>query len=204
MGFRWYVVRTKPRAESMAATELERGGLEVFSPLVKKPHPYVGPGLVPLFPGYIFIRIDPETQVWPSFRSGTYVLGLVNFRGELPSLPDEEIADLKQRCSQLNIEGGIWTRYQRGDRVRIVSPSIQSLAEVVEDGNTPQSRVKVLLHFMDRLVPADVHRENLQPLHSQPLHSVDGSTENKRHAPRRTRGKGRWLQGFGPRALAPA
>ena len=194
MGPRWYVVRTKPRAEFLAASELERDGIGVFSPLVKKPQLHAGSILAPLFPGYIFLRWEPETEGWPSIRPGQHVLGLVNFNGETPWLPDEVIAELKHRCDSMNQQGGIWRRYQRGDRVRIVSSAIQSLAQVVEDGNTPQSRVKVLLEFLDRLVPAQIPRENLQP--------VEEPSESKSHAPRRTRGRGRWLHGFGPGALA--
>jgi len=194
MGSRWYVVRTKPRAEPLAASELERDGIGVFSPMVKKPDVHAGPGLAPLFPGYIFLRWEPETEGWPYIRSAQHVLGLVNFNGEMPWLPDEAIAELKERCDRLNQQGGIWRRYQSGDRVRVVSSSMQSLAQVVEDGKSPNSRVKVLLEFLDRMVPAQVPRENLQP--------VEESSESTIHAPRRTRGRGRWLQGFGPGALA--
>lgn len=197
MGPRWYVVRTKPRSEVLAASELDLDGIEVFSPLVKKPHAGAGPGVAPLFPGYMFIRFDAETDGWPSFRFGRFgqhVLGWVNFRGEVPWLPDEVVAELKQRCDRINQQGGIWRRYRTGERVHVASSSIQSLAQVVEDGKTPQSRVKVLLEFMDRLVPAQVSRENLQPIEDAPAGRV--------HAPRRTRGSRRWIQGFGPRALA--
>jgi len=194
IGPRWYVVRTKPQAESLAAGELERDGIEVFSPLVQKLHVHARPSLAPLFPGYIFLRCDSESEGWPAFRFGQHLLGFVNFGGEVPWLPNETIDDLKQRCDTLNQHGGIWRRYQPGDRVRIISSSIQSLAQVVEDGKTPESRVKVLLEFLDRLVPAQVPRENLEP--------VEEASGNKIHAPRRTRGRGRWLQGFGSRAIA--
>jgi len=194
MGPKWYVVFTKSRAESSAARELEGSGIEVFSPLVKKPDAHVGPNFAPLFPGYIFLRCDPESNGWPSFRSFQHVLGWVNFSGEVPWLPNEAIADLKQRCDRINQEGGLWKRYQPGDRVRVVSSAMQSMAQVVEDGKSPQSRVKVLLEFLNRLVPAQVPRENLHP--------VEETSESRIHPPRRTRGRGRWLQGFGPRALA--
>ena len=194
MGHRWYVVRTKSRSEFLAARELIRDDLEVFAPLVSTSRAHNGPIPAPLFPGYIFIRLDSESGGRPSFRFGQYAFGLVNFNGEFPWLSDEVIAELKQRCDSINQEGGIWRRYQSGEMVRIVSSSIQSLAQVVEDGKTPQSRVKILLQFLDRLVPAEVSREDLQP--------VEEKSESKIHAPRRTRGGGRWLHGFGPRALA--
>jgi transcriptional antiterminator RfaH len=191
---KWYVVRTKPRVEFSAAAELERDGIEVFSPALKKPHVHSGPRWEPLFPGYIFARCDLETGSWPSFRSRQHVLGLVNFRGELPWLPNDVIVNLKKRCDMINEEGGIWRRYQPGDWVQVVSSTMQGLAQVVEDGKTAQTPVRVLLQLFERLVPVQVPRQDLQP--------IEGSPKNKAHASRRTRGGGRWIQGFGPRAIA--
>lgn len=193
MGPRWYVVRTKPRSEHLAAGELDRVGIEHYAPLVKRPQAGACTADSPLFPGYLFLRCDPEAESWPSFHQAQYIAGWVNFRGEIPSLPDEVIANLKRRCDEINQEGGIWKRYVPGERVHIVSPTISGFAQVVEDGKTAQSPVKVLLQFLDRLVPAQVPRESVQP--------IDRSDEIKVHAPRRTRGRGRWVRGFGPQAL---
>ena len=196
MGHRWYVVHTRPRSEKLAAIELNRDNIEVFSPLVKTPSVRRGPSEEPLFPGYILIRLDPESDGWPSFRFGQHALGLVNFDGELPWLPDEVIADLKQRCDRINQEGGVWRRYKPGDWVRVVSSTIQGVAQVVDDGKTPQTPVRVLLQLFERLVPVKVQRHDLQPLEESP--------NEKTHAPRRTRGSGRWIRGFGSRVSATA
>ena len=196
MGHRWYVVRTRPRSEKLAARELDQDNIEVFSPSVKTRS--VGSGTIegPLFPGYILIRLDPESDGWPSFRFGQHALGLLNFGGELPWLPDEVIAELKQQCDRINQVGGVWTRYQPGDWVRVVSSTIQGVAQVVNDGKTPQTPVRVLLQLFERLVPVQVHRHELQPLEESP--------DEKTHGPRRTRGSGRWIRGFGPRVSATA
>ena len=193
MGHRWYVVRTKPKSEFLTVGELNRVDIEVFSPLVKTPG-RTGSVVTPLFPGYVFVRLDWESQGWPSFRFGQHALGFVKFNGEVPSLPDEVIADLRQRCDWINQEGGTWRRFKPGDWVNVVSSTIQGLAQVVEDGKTAQAPVRVLLQFFERLVPVQVPRHELQPL--------DDSSRDKDHASRRTRGRGRWIQGFGPRALA--
>lgn len=194
MGHRWYVVRTTPRSESLAARELNRDDIEVFCPFVTTPIVRNKPTTVPLFPGYIFIRLDPETYGWPSFRISDHALGFVNFNGEVPWLPDEVVVELKLRCESLNQEGGIWRRYQPGDWVQLVSSTIQGIAQVVEDGKSAQAPVKVLLQLFERSVPVQVPRHDLQPL----------AESSKKKAPfsRRTRGRGRWIQGFGPRALA--
>ena len=133
-GARWDVVRTKPRSESLAAREIARDDIDIFSPLITSDQMNNGQTPVPLFPGYIFMKLDAESNGWPSFRFSQHAIGLVNFDGELPWLPDEVIAELKQRCDLINEEGGIWRRYQPGDWVQVFSSTIQGLAQVVEDG----------------------------------------------------------------------
>jgi hypothetical protein len=80
--------------------------------------------------------------------------------------------------------------------VRITSKILESVAHVVDQPKSSQGRVKVLLEFMGRLVPAQVPWEQLQPIYDDPLET--------RQTPRRTRGGGRWVRGFGPRAAAGA
>ena len=97
MGMQWYVVRTKPRSEMLAARELDRDSIEYYLPLVKKPNVETGPSETPLFPGYLFIRCDLESTSWPSFRVGQSTLGLVSFRGKIPSLPEGVVSRLRER-----------------------------------------------------------------------------------------------------------
>ena len=185
---RWYVVRTKPRSETLAALELNRQDVEIFSPLINN-----GQTPTPLFPGYIFMRSDDENQDWPSFRNSQNILGLLNFDGDAPWLPEQVIEELKSRCEGLNEVGGIWRTYQPGDWVQVVNSTLQGMAQVIEDGKSSNSPVRVLLHLFERLVPVQVSRQNLQPLENAP---------KKNFAPRRTRGSRRWIRGFGERALA--
>lgn len=193
---RWYVIRTEPRAEYLAASELVRDGFEIFLPRVNTPHPRMGHSDEPFFPSYLFIRCDPESDGWPSFRKAHRVSGWVIFDGVIPSVPDETVADLIQHLEMINREGGSWRRFHPGEKVRVVSAGMQSLAEVLEEPKSPQARVKVLLQFMGRRVSAHVPWESLLPADNEP--------GEKPRLPRRTRGKGRWVQGFGPRAAASA
>ena len=187
MGASWYVIRTEPRAEYLATTELTRDGFEVLLPRLKLAYPRLGHTDMPLFPGYLFIRCSPETSGWPVFRAGHRVLGWVGFGGEVPSMSDEAVNELLQRIEAVNNQGGFWRRFQLGERVEIVSKSLQGLAEVVQTGKSPQGRVKVLLNFMGRMVSADVPWEHLRPVPEQAKDPV--------RIPRRTRGRGRQIRG---------
>lgn len=190
MASNWYVLRTEPRAEYLAASELRREGLEVFLPLIEGPHKRMGHVDAPLFPGYIFLRCNPETDGWPPLRQAHHIFGWIKLGGEVPAIPDEVVSQLKHRIEVMNQKGGLWRRFRVGERVRIVSKSLETLAEVVEESKSPRSKVRVLLSFMGRIVTGEVPWEDLRPVEESPM--------EKGRVPRRTRGKGRWINGFSP------
>lgn len=194
MGSKWYVARTEPRAEFLAAKELGRDGYEIFFPRSKAIKPLIAHDDTPLFPGYLFMRCDLEDGNWPVFRPAHRILGWVSFGGEVPSIPDQVVAELEDRVEGISQDGGLWHRYRCGERVQVVSGSLDSLAEVVEEPKSPRARAKVLMHFMGRLVEAQIPWENLRPIQDfeKQIHPL----------PRRTRGKGRWIRSSGASGVA--
>ena len=191
MSLNWYVLRTEPRAEYLAAAELGGDGYEIFLPRVTSPNHRVGHDDLPLFPGYLFLRCDPESGGWPAFCLRHRVSGWVRFGGVIPTMPDEVISELQLRVESINSGKGLWQRFLPGEKVLVNSHGIEGLGEVIEEAKTPQARARVLLQFMGRLIQAQVPWSDLRPVQDQ--------TTEIQHLPRRTRGGGRWIQGFGPR-----
>jgi len=196
MSLRWYVIRTKPQSERLAASALERNGLELFFPLVRTPLVHAAPSMVPLFPGYLFVRYDMEAGDAQMARRLPGILGWVRFNDVAPPLPDDVIANLADRVESINNGGGLWTRFRPGDKVSVVTGKLEGLAEVVEEAKSPESRVRVLLEFMGRQVPAEIPWQSLKPARKD-----SGPTAPARR-PRRTRGGGRWVRGFRPETAA--
>jgi len=192
----WRLVRTKPLSEYVAASALERSGYMPFFPRVITPRPRAGHNDAPLFPGYLFVRNEDEGASLPPVGRIAGLIGWVEFDGVIPVVPDSVIVEMDARLKEVNATGGQWRRYQPGDRVRVVNGHVDSLAEVLEEAKSPQSRVKVLMSFMGGLVHARVPWYSLEPAGGQEwLEAQAGSGR----PPRRTRGKGRWIKGFGPR-----
>ena len=193
MDRRWYLIRTKPRSEYRAAAALSREGSETFFPRVRRPRPQGGYSEGPLFPGYLFIRYDWSRGQGASVGQLPGIFGWVRFDGVLIPVPDEVISTLACRLEAIDEEGGLWTRFQPGDRVRVSSGNLEGLARVLEEPKSPHSRVRILLEFMGGLVPTKVPVHTLQPL-------GQSAPANNYCRPRRTRGGGRWVRGFGPQA----
>ena len=193
MSFNWYVVRTESRSEYLASKELEADGVEVFFPRVKTRHPRIGHVDAPLFPGYIFVRCNPEVNGWPLLQARHRVSHWLSFGGVVACVPDEVMAEVVQRMDGMNIGQGLWRKYLPGEKVQIVSNGIESLAEVLEEAKSPQAQATVLFEFMGRLVQAKVPWEDIRPTDNQ-----------NQWRPRRTRGKGRWIRGSMPDVASSA
>lgn len=194
MGTRWYVVRTQPRADHLAADELSRSGFEVFAPRIKGLTSRRGDGEAPLFPGYLFLSCDLERDSLPSFRTTHRILGWLRFENDIAWVPDQVVDEIKKRSETINRDGGFRRRFHSGEFVRVVTGAIQGLAEVVDDTKSVQSKVRVLLEFMGRSVLTQVSGFDLQP--------IDDHSWAKHRSERRTRGKGRWIRRPEPSPLA--
>lgn len=196
MTYQWFAVRTKPMSEYATRDRVVRAGIEVFLPCTPAARPRRGRQDVPLFPGYLFIRYE-MARGWDGLRAIDGSMRLVTF-GETspPPIPDGVIAELGQRVGRITAEGGMWPRFQPGDAVSVVMGSTETLGEVLDPNQSAEARVHVLLEFLGRLVDVRVPTEKIRLVGSG-------------RPPRRTRGRGRWIAGFGPAtprtvALLPA
>ena len=194
MSANWYVIHTEPRAEYVAARELYRDGYEVYFPSVKATNTHSGRANMPLFPGYMFLKCDPQLAGWPSFRPGHRVSHWVNFGGVVPSISDEDVSALEQRVESIESSSGMWQRFRPGESVWVNTPNMEGLAKVIKEAKSPDAKAKVLMQFMGRMVQAQVPWKLLQSAEDRPLEA---------HRNRRgTRGRGRWIRGLGPGAMA--
>ena len=112
MGHRWYVVRTQPHSENKASAHLGRQGFETYLPryLKKRRHARrVETVQAALFPCYLFVAIDRQTQRWRCISSTIGVSHLV-CNGEEPALvPDSVIGALRDREDESGLDSSSHT-----------------------------------------------------------------------------------------------
>lgn len=152
---RWFVVQTHPRAEAKASAHLVRQGFEVYLPryLKRRRHARRTDTVpAPLFPCYLFVALDIDTQRWRAVLSTVGVRSLV-CQGDAPApLPADTVELLRSQHD----ERGYFLldtkpRFARGDRVKVLDGAFSACFGSFE-GTKDNERVAILLDLLGRKV----------------------------------------------------
>ena len=123
----WYALQTYPRHEKRVHQELGLRAIECFLPLYKAVHLWKNGCKVqvelPLFPGYIFVRIDPGQRFKALSLPGAVCM--VGSASGPWQLPDGEIVSLRDRLQFCNFEPHPYLAV--GQKVRIKSGPLADL-----------------------------------------------------------------------------
>ena len=121
-GSNWFAVWTKSRQEKVAASLLESLGIQNFLPLKSEVRQWTDRKQtvqVPLFSGYLFVRINPLKDSKLQVLKTQGVVRLVgNHDGPLP-VPDQQIEQIRTVLAQ-RVECTLLPLVEEGDRVRVV------------------------------------------------------------------------------------
>jgi transcription antitermination factor NusG len=167
---RWYAVYTAPRHEKSASHHLEGRSVESFLPLYSSARLWNGRRAtvqMPLFPGYLFVRIKPEERVRVLETPG--VLSIVSSHGKLIPLPDSEVDTL--RATLMTRRSEPHPLLSSGRRVRIKVGPLRGLEGVVVR-QTRQLRMIVSIDCIMRSFAVELEAGDLEGLGA----SVAGNT----------------------------
>jgi transcriptional antiterminator RfaH len=155
----WYVVRAKPRAESMASASLRARGLPTYLPLWQRRRRGRADYSEPLFPGYLFVQSDGRLDWELRARSAPNVVRLLGDDDGPQPVPGDLIAEIRARCVQQAREP-----FVAGQRVRVTSGPFRDL-DAIFDGEYPsRDRARVFIQMVSRLVPVVVDMDVLRRL----------------------------------------
>jgi transcription elongation factor/antiterminator RfaH len=163
-GERWYVVHTHPNSEGMAIAHLEGQGYQVFCPRYCKVVRHarkIRRVLAPLFPNYIFLRLDVSRDQWRFVNSTRGVVRLI-MQGVIPQPVPLGVVEALQ--DQLSVGDGMsWAAMFRiGQAVRIVEGPFVDFVGTLQHLDAG-GRVRVLLDLLGRSVPLALHCEAVTP-----------------------------------------
>jgi transcriptional antiterminator RfaH len=150
-GLKWYAIRTKPNREKEVEKRLSALNLAVFLPWMRTRR-RIGTRfhwvLVPLFPGYLFCRLD----IVISGKAARYSPGVkdfLTFGNRVAEIGSDIIQGLRERCPDgvAHIEP---VTAKPGDTVRINEGPFSGLEAVFEQSLKGSERVAVLLEILGR------------------------------------------------------
>jgi transcription elongation factor/antiterminator RfaH len=161
---RWYAVQTQPHTESQATYHLESQGYRVFCPRYRKIVRHARKTksiLAPLFPNYLFVRLDISRDHWRSVNGTRGVVRLL-MRGETPQPVPNRIVDGLQ--AQMRADGTIdWMPALKiGGDVRIVDGPFAEFLGKLEYFDAA-GRVRVLLDLLGRTVSVALRSDGVMP-----------------------------------------
>ncbi len=148
---RWYVIQCKGGESFRAAEHLGNQGYDLFHPVLEVQKKRAGK-LVwlnePLFPHYLFIRLDRVASNWRPIRSTRGVLKIVTF-GDKP-LPVEDALIDTLREKGVEDQHAIANVYFRaGEIVEITEGPFKDL-QAVFSSHKGEERAIVLLNLLNR------------------------------------------------------
>jgi len=150
---RWYAVHTHTRAERLGRAHLHRQGFEAYLPqyLKRRRHARrVDWTPAPLFPGYLFVRMDPAATRWQAIRSTVGIRDLVCL-GETPSaVPAGIVEGIRAREDDSGfVRMDKVAPFAKGDKIQIAAGALCEQVGLF-DCMTDDERVVVLLNLLGR------------------------------------------------------
>ena len=148
----WFVVHTKPRQEHRALVNLERQGYPCYLPVLaveKIRQKRLVPIEEPLFPRYLFIRLDSSMtgKSWGPIRSTLGVSRLVSF-GQEPTRVDPVLIQMLQTRDTLR-DAAPQRLFETGESVVIQDGPFAGI-EAIYQMNDGESRAMVLIDLLNK------------------------------------------------------
>ena len=159
----WYLVYAKPRQEKTAVENLLRQNYEVYFPQIslwRTRRANRRLVIEPLFPRYLFIRLDSQTDNWAPIRSTLGVTSLVRFGTEPARVPDELVEFLQSRQNAEGLHEWAEPKLAIGDHVRVAEGPLAGY-EGVLIAKSGRERVTLLLHMLGSQVRAQLGTSQL-------------------------------------------
>jgi transcription antitermination factor NusG len=159
---RWYAVFTMARHEKKIAWHFKQREIESFLPLYKARHRWKNRCTValelPLFPNYLFVRIDPHERL--RVLSVPSVVSIVSVGREPLPVADQYISALRDGLISCRIEPH--PGLDVGERVRIIRGAMADMTGVL-DRRKNTFRVVLSLEMIGRSVAVEVDLADIEP-----------------------------------------
>lgn len=165
-GDRWYCARTGYRAELIAVEELTKQGYPTFFARHERELPDRRIVIVPMFPGYLFVRFNQHEERWRPITSTPGIRSLYGSSPETPAPAERGI--IERFIARVDADGILrkqWLPpadpFEKGDVLRVTDGPFTGFAGLCE--MSAGRRIKVMLQvFAGRGVPVELDASQLE------------------------------------------
>jgi transcription termination/antitermination protein NusG len=161
----WYAVCTVSRHEKVVARQMNGSGLDHFLPLYRSVRRWKDRRKeleLPLFPGYIFVRIPLRDRLQVQKLTG--VLQIVSFNGKPAPLPESEIEVLRNGLAR-----NAWLEphpyLKVGRRVRVRSGPMAGVDGILVR-RKDKCRIVLSVELIRQAVALEVDSDDVEPVMS--------------------------------------
>jgi transcriptional antiterminator RfaH len=160
----WCLVHTKPRQEVCALQNLNQQGYDCYLPLLSSEKLLKGQVFKttePLFPRYLFIRLDTSNSAksWTPIRSTPGVSKLVSFGNQPARVADELVELIRARESSGDIEEK--RLFKPGETIRVLDGPFAGVEGIFQALDGTQ-RVMILFELMSKPVKLAMEPSNIR------------------------------------------
>ncbi len=160
----WYAIYVKSRHESIAEADLCRRGVATFLPLINRLRQWKDRRKMvqfPLFPGYLFVNINPAAQEIVNVLRARGVVNMLSSQAGVPDrVPDEEISSLRILLEQG--EGiDVYPALRQGAQVVVKSGPLRGARGMVMKKES-HCMLLVNIEILGRSVGVKIYAEDLE------------------------------------------
>jgi transcription antitermination factor NusG len=162
----WYALQIQSRLSNIASATLRGKGYEEFLPLYRSCRQWsdrVKQMELPLFPGYLFCRFDPNIRLAPVLTTP----GVVSIlgAGKTPIPVAEKEIEAVRRIVASGLRAEPWAAMGIGSRIEIARGPLAGLEGVVTgEGKSKSWRLVVSITLLQRSVAVEIDRGWARPL----------------------------------------
>ena len=164
----WLLLQVKPKQEIRALENLQCQGGSCYCPKILIEKLIRGKRVEveeALFPGYLFINIQPETNglTYTSIRSSRGVSKIVSFGSEPIKVPEALILQIKQREKADSMGSMARDLPQLGDNINITEGPFRGLKAVFSHADGLQRSI-ILINVLNQKTPTSIANTQIKKL----------------------------------------
>jgi transcription antitermination factor NusG len=159
----WYALHTRSRFEKKLYNLFCKKNIQCYLPVQHSRRRWSDRIVeldLPLFPSYLFIKIEPKTERYYEILDTKGVVSILGNNGQPSPIPEYEIASIQKVLSTRSTVSTV-PGLKKGTRVEVVSGPLTGVQGIVE-GKGRHNRLFIVITSVGQSIIVDIDSADLQ------------------------------------------